>query len=224
MPFQPELRAGDRKSWSTPVVDRADPNKFVVLENGRQLYRVGVKESPQRHIAALQQRTLAEPIANSIAALGDTLFAVKREADHDVVVTFQLPGFEDDHQWPLQGRVVWGPRRVNDRVFVATDQQGLLCFDSQWNWWKTPAVLRWQAALPYGNLAGLPFKEKNSYVLASTEGTVWRVDRETGYELEKIEPLHLKRPLSGNPVVHDGQLWLSGIDGVLFVVPFPPAT
>ena len=224
MPFQPELRAGDRKAWSTPVVDRADPNKFVVLENGRQLYRVGIKESPQRHMAALQQRTLAEPITNSIAALGDTLFAVKREADHDVVVTFQLPGFEDDHQWPLQGRVVWGPRRVNARVFVATDQQGLLCFDSQWNWWKTPAVLRWQAALPYGNLAGLPFKEKNSYVLASTEGTVWRVDRETGYELEKIEPLHLKRPLSGNPVVYDGQLWLSGIDGVLFVVPFPPAT
>ena len=92
MPFQPELRAGDQKAWSAPVVDRADPEKFIVLENGRQLYRVGIKQSPQRHLAAFQQRTLAEPVTGSIAALGDTLFAVKREADHDVVVTFQLPG------------------------------------------------------------------------------------------------------------------------------------
>ena len=224
LPFQPGLRAGDQKAWSAPVVDRASPDKFVVLENGRHLYRVGIKESPQRHLTAFQQRMLAEPIGASIAALGDTLFAVKREADHDVVVTFQLPGFEDDHQWALKGRVTWGPRRVNDRVFVATDQQGLFCFDSQWNWWQTAAVLRWQTALPYGHLAGLPFKQKNSYVLASTNGTVWRIDRQTGQELEKIEPIRLQEPLWGNPVVHDGQLWLSGIDGVLFVIPFPPAT
>ncbi|MDE0735772.1 MAG: PQQ-binding-like beta-propeller repeat protein, partial [Pirellulaceae bacterium] len=145
LPFQPRLQPGDQKAWSVPVVDQQSPGRFVVLENGRSLYRIGVKKSPQPHLAAFQQRSLEEPLLGSITTLGDTVFAVSRQADHDVIVTLQLPGFEDDHKWPLKGRVVWGPQRVNDRVFVVSDQEGLVCFDSEWAWWRTSAVLRWQS-------------------------------------------------------------------------------
>ena len=224
MPFQPALRPGDQKVWSVPVIDQQQPEEFMVLENGQTLYRVGVKDQPQPHLTALQQRTLEQPVFGSLAALGDSLFTVTREADHDVVVSLQIPSFEDDHKWPLQGRVVWGPVRVNDRVFVVSDREGLLCFDNEWAWWRTAGVLRWHAKLPYGHLAGLPVRQNESYVLASTGGTVWRIDRRTGKQVGQIQPVRLKKPLWGNPVAHDGQLWLSGIDGVLYVIPLPPAT
>ncbi len=224
LPFQPRLQPGDQKAWSAPVVDQESPGQFIVLEDGRSLYRIGVKESPQPHLAALQQRTLEEPLLGTIATLGDTVFAVSRQADHDVVVTLQLPGLEDDHKWPLKGRVVWGPQRVNDRVFVVSDQEGLICFDSEWAWWRTSAVLRWQSELSYGHLAGVPLEHAGSYWLASTSGIVWQVDRETGQEIKEPEPVRLQEPLWGNPVVYEKQLWLPGIDGALYVIPLPPAT
>lgn len=89
-------------------------------------------------------------------------------------------------------------------VMLTTDKQ-LLCVDGT-------GKLRWQVDLPYGPLAGAPLEAGGNFVLASTGGTVWRLNGNTGAEIAKVE---IGQPLATGPVALGRHFLLGGHDGSL---------
>ena len=105
----------------------------------------------------------------------------------------------------LAGRSAWGPRQVGNRVMLATDSGQLYCFDAA-------GKLLWQAALPYGPLAGIPLAAGDHIILAAAGGVVWRVD---GAAARSLPASDTGQPLATGPVLLGDRLLLGGHDGSL---------
>ncbi|OHB66749.1 MAG: hypothetical protein A2V70_09985 [Planctomycetes bacterium RBG_13_63_9] len=209
-PFQPPLHSGEQLAWSAPAVAKGSE---VVLADGRtKLYRLGVVERPQPHLAALDQATLSQPIVSPVAAIDEVVCAVDAGG---VLRVFALPKLTpvEGAEQALNGRCDFGPRRVGQHVLLSSDDGRLLCLDSK-------GKTLWQADLPYGPLAGTPVADGAQFLLASVDGVVWRVDAATGRELGKIET---GRPLGTGPLLVRGRLLLGGRDGAIYFIEPPPA-
>ncbi len=111
----------------------------------------------------------------------------------------------------MGGRPAWGPRCVGKLVLVTTDKDLLYALDDQ-------QAVAWQAALRYGPLAGSPWLARDSYYLASKQGTVWRIAAATGEEQAKAET---NVPLGAGPVLVGERLFVAGQDGVVYEVKRP---
>jgi len=109
---------------------------------------------------------------------------------------------------------------VGDVVLLASDQDGLLCFESG-------QKQRWKRPLNYGPPVARPLQQGNGFVLTALGGVVWRVSSEDGSEVQKTD---LGAPLGSAAVPFDGRnllsvpfgdrnLLLSGSDGTLHVIP-----
>jgi outer membrane protein assembly factor BamB len=91
-------------------------------------------------------------------------------------------------------------------VLVASDRGRLFCFASG-------SMHCWTIPLPDGPLSGTPFVQDQDIVLASVNGTVWRVAGADGKELGRLD---LGEPVAVGPVPFSG-LWLaSGSDGTVY--------
>jgi hypothetical protein len=111
-------------------------------------------------------------------------------------------------EFPLEGRVAWGPETLDDLVLVATDRQSLLAFEAgQKQGWTSP--------LAYGPLVGRPLQVNGNLVLASLSGTVWMISGQDGKELAKVD---VGEPLGAGPVAFGTRLLLSAADGTLLVI------
>ena len=115
-------------------------------------------------------------------------------------------------EWALEGRVTWGPEVLGDIVLIATDRDGLYCFEAgQKQRWKTP--------LDHGPMVGTPLAQDGDLILASLPGTVWLISGADGKETGKVD---IGQPLGSGPVEFAGRLLLSAADGTLLVVPALP--
>jgi outer membrane protein assembly factor BamB len=208
LPFQPRVEAGRKVQWRRPAVVGAEGKEFVVADDQGKLYRVGVKDQPQPHLAELAAAQLEMKIDLTLAAAGDAVYAVVRGPTADTVVAFATADLAAGKEWPLEGRVVWGPESVGAWVLVATDRQGLLCFEAG-------QKQRWTSPLAYGPLAGRPAVQDQDLILSSLSGVVWRISGNDGKELKKIE---LGEPLGSGPVAFGNRLLLAGADGTLLVI------
>jgi hypothetical protein len=76
-------------------------------------------------------------------------YGVRRgpRATSDTVISMAAGDLAAGSNWPLEGRVVWGPESIGDWVLMATDRGQLLCFESG-------GKQRWTAELKYGGLTG----------------------------------------------------------------------
>jgi outer membrane protein assembly factor BamB len=111
-------------------------------------------------------------------------------------------------QWPLSGRPVWGPRRIGQRVLLATDDDQLYCF--------TPDErLLWHVTMTHGPLAGSPAESGGQFILATVPGTIWTIDAESGKEASADD---LGRSLGCGPVAYGRHLLVAGRDGTLYLV------
>ncbi len=205
-PFQPALRSGERVAWSRPALD--DEGKILLAEGSAGLYRIGIKDQPQPHLALLAQADLAEPLASPLAVLNNKAYAVDAA---DSLVSFELPKLTPATPEPLAARSAWGPGRVGDYVLLATDDDQLRCLNAE-------GKIVWQLGLDYGPLAGAPSETGGGFVLASASGVLWRVDPATGNELGKVEIGH---PLGTGAVPLGDGLLVGGHDGSLYQVPMP---
>jgi outer membrane protein assembly factor BamB len=207
-PFQPRLESG------VPVCFRAaapvGEGEVVLADDRQRLYRLGIVEQPRPHLAALAEVQLPHAIISPLAVVGEAAFGVDATG---TLLALQTSDLSRIRQHALPGRCVWGPRRVGDRLMLSTDDDQLLCFDAA-------GKLLWQAALPYGPLAGPPLAIGKHYLLAAAGGVVWRVAADNGKELGKLET---GLPLATGPVLLGEQLLVGGLDGTLYTIKQPPA-
>ncbi len=205
-PFMPRLQSGIQLAWTPPA---AFGENEVVLSDGRsKLYRLAIRREGKPHLAALGSVELSEPVVSPIAIVGNVAYAVDTS---NVLAAFELPSLGRGKQWPLAGGVVWGPRRIGDRVMLATENGQLLCLDEK-------QKLAWQVALPSGPVAGKPTMVEGGIVLAAKSGLVWRLDAATGKQLGAIDT---GRPLATGPVPRGARLLVGGHDGTLYEIEQP---
>jgi len=215
-PFQPHLESGAELMWRGPAL--VGDKEFVIADNRDGLYRVGIKQEPKPHLAALATAKTREPIVSSLAVLGKVVYAMDAQK---TLSAYDLPGLTLGQQWPLDGPCVWGPQTVGDRALVvtydekATDPQQLpyklSCLDAS----KT---IVWQVALPDGPLAGPPLAMGDKYVLASVGGKLWSMDAASGQTVAEAD---LGHPLGTGVVPLGKSLLCGGHDGSLYVVKLP---
>jgi outer membrane protein assembly factor BamB len=204
-PFQPRLESGVSLAWREPAVLSRD--EFAVTDGRTNLYRVKVQAQPKPNLAVAAAAKTPEPIVAPLAAVGGVVYA----ADAHTLTAYELPKLSRGKRWPLSGCSVWGPRRIGQRVLLATDDDQLYCLTAD-------EKLLWQVALAHGPLAGPPAESGGRYVLASVAGTVWTIDAESGKEAAAED---LGCPLGCGPVPFGEQLLLAGRDGTLYLAGKP---
>lgn len=204
-PFQPRLQSDVRFDWREPAITA---EKQIVVSDGlKRLYRIGVREQPRLHLAALSQATTPAPLASSVAVLSKTGFAVDSAG---TLLAFSLADLSLGEKWPLGGSCHGAPRRIGHRVMLATEEH-LYCLDD------APKLL-WKASLPAGPLAGPPLENAGAYLLAAASGLMWRVDPATGKELARTE---IRQPLATGPVPFGSDLLVGAPDGTLYQIKRP---
>lgn len=208
LPFQPPVEAGSKVGWRRAAAVGAEQREFVIADDRRKLFRVGVKDQPQPHLEALAQAQLEVDIVSPLAAAGDTVYGVTRGPNSDTVLSFAAADLAAGKEFPVEGRVAWGPEPLGDLVLVATDRQKLLAL-------ATGQTQRWTSPLAHGPLVGRPLRVDGSLVLASLSGTVWMISAQDGKELAKAD---VGEPLGAGPVAFGTRLLLSAADGTLLVI------
>lgn len=208
LPFQPPVEAGSKVAWGRPAAAGAEQREFVIADDRRKLFRVGVKDQPEPHLAAASQAQLEVDIVSPLATAGDTVYGITRGPNSDTVLSFSAADLAAGKEWPLEGRVVWGPEPSDGLVLVATDRQTLLAFEAG-------QKQRWTSPLAYGPLVGRPLCVNGNLALASLSGTVWMISGQDGKELAKAD---VGEPLGAGPVAFGTRLLLSAADGTLLVI------
>ncbi len=208
-PFQPTTEGGTRTVWQPPALVGGG-QEFVIADNHRRLFRVGLKEKPARHLAELSRFDLPDDIAGPLASTGNVVYGVTRSGADDTLHSFLLPNLDAGEQWPLTGRVSWGPRRVQGAVLVATGEQ-LIAMDGQ-------QKQKWAVELPHGPIIGTPAVDGATGLFSTESGSVWRVDLATG---ETKGATEVGEPLQTGPVTYGDKLLVAGKSGALFVISAP---
>ena len=208
-PFQSAIDAGARVGWRGAAVVGADRQAFVIADNRKQLFRVGLKAGASPHLEQLAQNQLDVDIVASLAACGEAVLGVVREQQRDKLVAFAVADLSAGQDFPIEGRVIWGPEALGNVVLAATDREELLCFEAG-------PKQRWTIKLAYGPLAGPPRLQDHDLILASQSGVVWRMALADGSETGKTD---IGEPLSGGPVAFSSRLLVPGSDGTLHVIP-----
>ncbi len=208
LPFQPPLEAGARVAWRRPAVIPGALDEFVIADSRRKVYRVGVRNEPQPHLASMAELELDASIDSPLAACGGVVYGVVRRDSRDVVVSLALPALKPGQEFELQGRVVWGPESVGGTVLLSTDVEGLICFEDG-------GKRRWAQTYGHGPIVGRPLPVGGDFILASQQGIVWRVDGLSGEELARWE---VGEPLATGPIVLGDDLVVGGADGMVFAV------
>lgn len=197
-PFQPPLQTGARPIWKSPGA--AGDKEFVVTDGRTTVYRVGIEEQPQPHLAALSQTEVTTPLASPMIVAGNTAFAVDSSG---VLMAFTLPDLTASPNAHPGGQVTWGPATLGDRVLVGDSNNQLTCLDGQ-------QQRVWQTPLAHGKPVGQPLVSGDSVIMASAAGVVWKLDAATGQEQGHVET---GRPLSAGPALWGDRLLLPGQDG-----------
>lgn len=213
LPFQPQLAPGEKLKWLRPVVVGNEGREFVIANNRREIYRVGIKDMPKPFLDEFSSGQLDVDIASDLTAVGDVVYAVVHTSGGDVLKPISANDLSVGDDIDLQGtRVTWDPHRVGDTVMIVTDNKQLRCFKAdQKECWEQPGVA-------YGTPAGLPLEEDGDYIFSSRGGTVWRISGATGKEVSKTD---LNEPLASGPIAFGGRLLLCGSDGSMHVVSMP---
>jgi outer membrane protein assembly factor BamB/polyhydroxyalkanoate synthesis regulator phasin len=211
LPFQPRLEPGEKLTWLEPTVVGSEGSEFIIANNRREIFRVGLKNDPKPHPQELASGQLDVDFASRLAAVGDVAYGVVHLSDGDVLKPISIADLTIGDDIDLQGtRVTWGPYRVGDAVMVITDHNRLRCF-------LADRTERWdQPSVAYGTPADLPLEKDGDLIFASRSGTLWRVSGATGEEINKAE---LSESVGSGPISYNGRLLLCGNDGTLHVVP-----
>ena len=206
--FHPSVATGTVTQWVSPAVLDAT-QEFVIASAGGQMYRVGLKDKSQ--LTELNARQLDVQLVGPLAAVGAACFGTVRSGTADVVTGFATADLTTAQQWPLGGRLRWGPQRVGDSVLLATETE-LVCLDA--------AQQRWKTALEHAPLVGQALLKDSHVLLATADGFVLRVDAASGKVLAAVD---VGEPLAFGPVLYGDRLLVASPSGVVYVVSIPSA-
>jgi hypothetical protein len=210
LPFRPPLEPEETVQWRRPAVVGNGQAEFVIADQQGNLYRIGIKTSPQRQLAQLAVNRLDSPIDSTLAAVGDTVYGVTSIGSTDVVIAIRLSDLSLAQEFDLQGgRVTWGPCAVGSSVLLVVDNRQLHCFASghQARWASPGTAL----GLP----AGLPLLDGQDYLFSARGGAVWRIAGDSGQLVQQME---LGEPIDSGPVAFGPRMVLCGHDGSVHIV------
>jgi outer membrane protein assembly factor BamB len=190
------------------VLDEAQ--EFVIASVSGQMYRVGLKDKSQ--LTELAARQLDAQLFGPLAAVGTVCYGTVRSGTADVVTGYATADLTTAQQWPLSGRLRWGPQRVGDSVLLATETE-LACLDAA-------QQQRWKTALEHTPLVGQALLKDSQVLLATADGFVLRVDAASGKVLAAVD---VGEPLAFGPVLYGDRLLVASQSGVVFVVSIPSA-
>jgi outer membrane protein assembly factor BamB len=205
-PFMARVDSSMKPAWQKPAP--CGKLEFVIADGKANLYRIGRVDAPKPHLAALDQIEIATDGRSPVAVLGDRAF-VASNADSLQIV--ELPKFKRLDDVKLTGRCAWGPAEIGERIFLATDDDQLVCLGAKGD-------KLWQVPLAYGKLAGSPFATSEGVICASASGVVWRIDAKNGQEIGKVE---IGRTLGSGPVKLGERLFVLGADASIYEVKQP---
>ncbi len=204
--FHPSVATGTVTQWVSPAV-LDETQEFVIASASGQMYRVGLKDKSQ--LTELNARQLDAQLVGPLAAVGAACFGTVRSGTADVVTGFATADLTTAQQWPLGGRLRWGPQRVGDSVLLATETE-LVCLDA--------AQQRWKTALEHAPLVGQALLKDSHVLLATADGFVLRVDAASGKVLATVD---VGEPLAFGPVLYGDRLLVASPSGVVYVVSIP---
>jgi outer membrane protein assembly factor BamB len=212
LPFVPPLVPGELPRWTAPAI-RADSSGFVISDGRGVVYAVNLKTDPQPQLVAGGEAKTNAPVVSPLVMAGGVAFGLMRSETGDALAGFDAQTAAARLPAPLQGRAMAGPFAVGGLVIIASELDGIVCFDAE-------PKLRWQLSpSPHGPLAGPPLAtDDGDLVLIYQSGVVARVDAATGKELATTE---VGQPLGSAACLLGSELFLSGSDGVIHRVSLP---
>lgn len=206
-PFQPPSEPNQKVKWSDPVSLPSDPDQVIIADSRNKAYRLRVGEQ-LRELAAADLET---PWLGKTAIVGESVFATTAGPAADQLVSHDASTLKEKTKRLLDGRVVWGPYVVGDRVLIQTDDKQLRAFDPA----GEPIFA---VPLPDRDLVdGVTVIDKQ-VILAGQSGWLVNVDLAAGQAIGKRD---LRQPLSGPPVMAGTRLLVPGREGLVYVTDIP---
>jgi outer membrane protein assembly factor BamB len=208
-PFHPSVPTGTATQWNAPAV--LDGGQEFVIANARgQIYRVGLKDRTQ--LAELGARSLESEVVGPLAATGAACYLATRSGDADTLVGLAAATLATAQQWPLTGRLQWGPIRVGDSVWVATETECMSVDSSHQQRWKVP--------LEHSPPIGQPLVIGGVVWLATVDGFLLKLDPATGVVSSAVD---VGEPLAAGPVTYGERLLVAARSGAVLMITPPGA-
>ena len=204
-PFQPPLEAGRKYRWCRPAAVGND--QFVIADDQGGLYRVALKNAPQKHLAAETAIQLADPLVSPIAVLENHVYGVDQR---DSLVRVNWPNLTEKKLQPLGAKCVLGPVKVGDYVLLATNDNLLHVIDASGKMRSGP--------LPDGIPLAEPLVDGPNWLFASAAGTVWQVEASTGKEQARADT---GLALGSGLALFGNRLLVAGHDGTFYLIDKP---
>ena len=207
--YQPTLSAGQRVAWSSPALPSDDSDSFVILRDRKNLMRIALRQDPVDHLSKRASTEFAEPVYETIAALKNAVFVVRRAENNDQVVGLGYQSLEELTSYNVQGRVIWGPYRVGSQVLLYTSSNQLYCFDQNQR-------CRWTTEQNNIKLLATGFVNDDELILTGGDGQIWRIQLVDGTTISITD---LEHKITRLPVMYDRQLWVPLDNGEIRVIP-----
>lgn len=205
-PFQPRLAAGQEIHWQPPAdADPPDAKDLLLFDGQKTLYLLGVISDPKARLTVFAQADVKSPLTTPIARVGNLAYAVDASG---TLLSFVLPELKPGATFPVTGQVTFGPVRVGQFVFLATDEGQVWCVDDQQR-------QKWQVTIESALFAGPPAAAQEAVVLATVDGSVIRLAAADGRVVNRVE---LRQPLVGSPAIWQDRVIVTGYDSTLHVV------
>ena len=209
-PFQPTISADALVQWVTPTVVDGESQFVAADETGRR-FRIGIAQQPKPHLRAIAEAESALRFVGRLASIGNTVYAISREASGDTVIALDNGELKEQARWALGGACEWGPYRAGEAVFVASSNGELLSLGPN-------AKTNWKVDGPVGGIVGRPQIVGNDLLLSCRDGAVVRLSVANGKEVAKLD---IHEPIGTGPVLFGKQALVSSHDGTLHVVNLP---
>jgi outer membrane protein assembly factor BamB len=211
LPLFPAASPEQLPKWTNPVVLPEDAG-FVIGDGGRKIYRVEVKERPDKHLAAAAERNFELEVTGPMALAGDTLYALAQGEAGQVLLALDPQSLNIRGERPLAGKALFGPLATPQGVFAATLTDGLLCLDGG-------NELRWQTPFVHGPPAGPPIVTPQGTLLVLSQGGTMSVLAVA--DGKEIADSSVGEPLGAAACFVGKEIFAATSDGAVIRVPIP---
>lgn len=206
-PFQPPLESGVETTWVEPAV--LDDGKTTIISGSNQkIYRIEITKT----MNVLGEADLEQPLRLRLVQMGSQIIGVSASAASDSLVSIDADSLKVTTAVPVQGRVTWGPYVVENRIWLHTEADGLMCFDQSLG-------RIWQVNLPSTALTNSPISADGKTFIAAKEGRIWSIDAESGALAGSI---NAGEPLTGTMTALGESIYVGGEEGVVIKLSTTP--
>ncbi len=208
-PFQPSAAPEGKVDWYHMVALPSDPEQIVIGDDRGKLYRIRAGDQ----LRSLSEVDNPEKLLGPMAAIEQALFATTAGPAADVLLRYDINSLQEIDRQTLEGRALWGPVSVDDKILLRTDDGKLRAFDSS-------SKALWEVELPAGRLIALPVTVDGQWMLVGEPG--WLIAMEPSDGSIRGQ-LNIGEPLSAAPlpVGRSNRLFVPGSEGVVYITDVP---